>query len=120
MPTMFDPAGNGLAVFATDRNKDLAERFLDKISAQGGTAHEAALRTALKLKPDVIFWLTDADDPKLDDDQIAHLNNFAAGTVINTIEFGTGPQKEKENFLKKIAEANAGQHKYVDVRTLGK
>jgi hypothetical protein len=119
-PTTFNPANNGLAVFANDRNKELAERFIDSISAGGGTEHDAALRMALKLKPDVIFWLTDADRPKLDDDEIARFNNMAAGTVINAIEFGSGPQKDKENFLTKIAEANAGEHKYVDVRTLEK
>jgi hypothetical protein len=121
-PATFNPKDNGLAVFANDRNKDMAERFLDSISAQGGTEHEAALRIAFKLKPDVIFWLTDADRPKLDDEQIARLNHLAAGTIINSIEFGTGPQneKDKENFLKKIAEANAGEHVYVDVKKLGK
>jgi hypothetical protein len=116
----FDPSGNGQAVYATDRNKDAAERFLDSISAQGGTEHEAALRMALKIKPDVVFWLTDADRPKLDDEQIARINRLASGTVVNTIEFGTGPQKEKGNFLQKVAEGNAGEHKYVDVRKLEK
>jgi hypothetical protein len=119
-PAVFNPTGNGLAVFANDRNKDLAERFLDSISAQGGTEHEAALRIAFKLKPDVIFWLTDADRPKLDDEQIARINRLASGTIINAIEFGTGPKKEEENFLKKIAEGNAGEHVYVDVTKLGK
>jgi hypothetical protein len=121
-PATFNPKGNGLAVFANDRNKELAERFLDSISAQGGTEHEAALRIALKLKPDVIFWLTDGDRPKLDDEQIERINRLAAGTVINAIEFGPGAQNEKEkgNFLQKIAEANAGEYKYVDAKKLGK
>jgi hypothetical protein len=119
-PAVFNPKNNGLAVFANDRNKELAERFLDSISAQGGTEHEAALRIALKLKPDVIYWLTDADRPKLDDEQIARINDLAAGTIINAIEFGSGPKKEEENFLKKIAEGNAGEHVYVDVTKLGK
>ena len=95
----FEPKGNGLAVFATDGNKDLAERFLDSITAGGGTEHEAAPRLALKLKPDVIFWLTDADRPKLDDEQIARVNHLAAGTVIHTIEFGPGSQKEDDRTI---------------------
>jgi hypothetical protein len=117
-PATFNPKGNGLAVFANDRNRDLAERFLDSISAKGGTEHEAALRIALKLKPDVIFWLTDADRPKLDDAQVERINRLAAGTVIHAIEFGPGAQKEKDNFLEKIAAANAGEHLYVDVKKL--
>ncbi len=119
-PATFNPKGNGLAVFANDKNKELAERFLDSISARGGTEHEAALRIALKLHPDVIFWLTDADRPKLDDEQIARINRLAAGTIINAIEFGSGPKKEEENFLEKIAEGNAGEHVYVDVTKLEK
>lgn len=121
-PSIFNPKDNGLAVFANERNKELAEKFLDSISAQGGTEHEAALRIALKLKPDVIFWLTDADRPKLSDEQIARFNNLAAGTIIHAIEFGSGPQneKDKDNFLKKIAEGNAGEHVYVDVKKLEK
>ena len=115
---VFNPSGNGLAVFATDRNKELAARFADSMSAQGGTEHEAALKIAIKLKPDVLFWLTDADQPKLNDAQIARIDRLAAGTVVHAIEFGSGPQKEKENFLKKIAEANAGEHHYVDVKKL--
>lgn len=118
-PARFDPKGNGQTVFANDRNKELAEKFLDSISAQGGTEHEAALRIALKLKPDVIFWLTDADRPKLDDAQIARINHFAAGTVVHCIEFGSGPKKGEGDFLKKIAAANAGEHVYVDVKELG-
>ena len=97
-PTMFNPAGNGLAVFATDRNKDLAERFLDSISAQGGTEHEAALRMALKLKPDVIFWLTDADRPEARRRPDRAAQPPRRGHVINTIEFGSGPQKGKGKF----------------------
>jgi uncharacterized protein with von Willebrand factor type A (vWA) domain len=119
-PATFNPKNNGLAVYANDRNKELAERFLDSISAQGGTEHEAALKIALKLKPDVIFWLTDADRPRLDDEQIARINRLAAGTIIHAIEFGSGEKKEGDNYLKKIAKANAGEHVYVDVKKLGK
>ena len=115
---VFDPKGTGQTVFATDANKDKAERFLDSISAQGGTEHEAALKLVLKLKPNVVFWLTDADRPKLDDEQIERVNRLAAGTVINAIEFGSGEQKDKDNFLEKVAEANAGKYHYVDVTKL--
>jgi hypothetical protein len=119
-PATFDPKGNGQTVYANDKNKEAAERFLDSISAKGGTEHEAALKVAIKLKPDVIFWLTDADRPKLDEEQIARINRLAAGTVIHAIEFGPGPQneKEKENFLKKIADGCAGEYHYVDAKKL--
>jgi hypothetical protein len=119
-PATFDPKGNGQTVYANDKNKEAAEKFLDSISASGGTEHEAALKAALKIKPDVIFWLTDADRPKLDDEQIDRLTRLSAGTIIHTIEFGQGPQNEKDknNFLQKIADGSAGEHLYLDVKKM--
>ena len=49
--------------FGTDRNKQLAANFVGGITADGGTDRFAALKAALAFRPDVIFFLTDADDP---------------------------------------------------------
>ncbi|HZU34279.1 MAG TPA: hypothetical protein VFA18_00135 [Gemmataceae bacterium] len=35
--------------------------------AEGRTQHVPALQAALRLEPDVIFWLTDADDFRVDE-----------------------------------------------------
>ena len=60
----FDLSGGGRRVaFATDRNKNLAARFVGGITADGGTDRLPALRAAVQMNPDVIFFLTDADDP---------------------------------------------------------
>ncbi|MGH7135334.1 MAG: hypothetical protein ACREHD_06310, partial [Pirellulales bacterium] len=58
--------GRGFAglVFADDRAKELARRFVGGIDADGGTEHYDALLMALHLAPDVIFFLTDADEPE--------------------------------------------------------
>ncbi len=118
-PARFNPTGNpDRLVFANQRNKTLAERFVGSITAEGGTRHEEALVAAIKLQPDVIFFLTDADEPKLWPDQLARINRLAAGITIHAIEFGYGPQSDADNFLVRLARQNGGQHAYVDVSRL--
>jgi hypothetical protein len=115
-PVIFNPTGtpNRLA-FGTEQNKQRAIRFIDSITAAGGTAHEDALRLAIRLQPDVIFFLTDADDPKLTPAQLTKIRQLAAGIVINAIEFGEGPKPAEPTFLADLARQNGGGYAYVDV-----
>jgi len=105
-------------VFANDEAQRQAERFIGSIVADGGTDHVLALQVALKMRPDVIFFLTDADEPRLSRSDLDRIGRFNYGTVINAIEFGAGPKSGGKNFLQQLAEENAGQHGYVDVTTL--
>lgn len=115
-PVIFNPTGTpGRLAFATDENKQRAVRFLDSIAAEGGTAHEDALRMAIRLQPDVIFFLTDADDPKLSTAQLAKIRDLAAGIIINTVEFGAGPKPQGANFLADLARQNGGGYVYIDI-----
>ena len=117
-PTMMN-LGRGYAglVFADDRAKELARRFVAGILADGATEHFDPLRDALRLAPDVIFFLTDADEPELSDGRLAQIRNLNGGrTTINTIEFGEGPQPRRENFLARIARENGGKYIYIDIR----
>jgi len=115
-PIIFNPTGTpGRLAFATAANKDRAMRFVDSITAEGGTAHEEALRLALRLQPDVVFFLTDGDDPKLAPAQLARIRRLAAGVVINTIEFGPGPKPAGESFVAELARQNGGGYAYVDL-----
>lgn len=115
-PTAFNPTGDPhRALFATEENKAAAEKFVRSITPFDGTRHDDALMLAIKLQPNVIFWLTDADDPKLGPNQLARINRMAGGITIHAIEFGSGPQAAADNFLVKIARENGGQHAYVDV-----
>jgi hypothetical protein len=66
----------------------------------------------------VVFFLTDAAEPELSPAELEELRRINAGTVINTIEFGAGPALGGDNFLKKLARQNDGQHVYVDVTRL--
>jgi hypothetical protein len=88
------------------------------ITADGATRHEEALEMALRMAPDVIFFLTDADDPCLTSQQLAHIAHVNNGTSINAIEFGYGTQGDTENFLVKLARQNGGKHVYIDVSRL--
>jgi hypothetical protein len=118
---MFPLAGHvGRLVFGTGANKSRAESFINAIKADGATRHEEALLEALRLSPDVIFFLTDADQPELTSGQLDKIRRRNDGRAsINTIEFGLGPQLEGENFLVKLARQNGGQHTYFDVSKLG-
>lgn len=118
----FDLGGGARRIaFASDRNKKLAARFVGGITADGGTDRLPALRAALQMHPDVVFFLTDADDPMPASElqEIAELNQ-RAGVVIATIEFGRGPAKQKRNFLTELARMSGGQYGYVDTTQLAK
>ena len=118
-PRVFNPTGQpGRLAFGTEQNKAEVRRFLGTVQADGGTDHEEAVMMALRMHPDVIFLLTDADDPKLSPRQLARIERFGAGITIHTVEFGTGPQHEADNFLVKIARQSGGEHAYVDVMKL--
>jgi len=114
-PVLFNPGGTpGKLTFATEQNKRAVERFLNSIEADGGTDHEAALRMAAAMKPDVIFFLTDGDDPKLTPQQMDKIRDWLGGTRLNVIEFGPAQQPEKDSFLKELARRVGGEYRYVD------
>jgi von Willebrand factor type A domain len=113
-----DPSQPAQMMFADESGFRAAESFVGGITAAGGTDHVAALKMALRINPDVVFFLTDADDPALskrDLDEIQRANN---GTLVHAIEFKNGPDQGKGEFLRKLAGQNGGQYKYVDVTTL--
>ena len=113
---LFNPSGMpGHLAFATEQNKQRAVRFIESISAEGGTNHEEAVRLAIRLRPDVIFFLTDADEPKLTAAQLEKIRNLAAGIIINAIEFGPGPKPAEASFLADLARQNGGGYVYVDI-----
>lgn len=106
-------------LWGEDYVKDSAERYVRGITAEGGTKHLPALKLALDMAPDVIFFLTDADDPQLTSAELAEIQRLnRAGTTINTIQFGAGSDPGGDNFLIRLARQNQGKHAYVDVTTL--
>ncbi len=115
-PKAFNPSGQtGKLAFATEQNKERARRFIGSITAYGRTEHEAALKLAIRMQPDVIFFLTDANEPQLSGRQLYEIRQRAAGIQINAIEFGIGPKQGGDNFLNKLARQNGGQYAYRDI-----
>ncbi len=115
-PVVFNPSGRaGKLAFATEQNKERARRFIGSILSDGATRHEAALKQAIRMQPDVIFFLTDADEPRLSAGQLYEIRRRAGGITINAIEFGLGPKQGGDNFLMRLARQNGGQYAYVDV-----
>jgi hypothetical protein len=114
-PTIFPLAGvQGKLVFATDANKQSAERFVRSMIADGGTNHYDALMLALGLDADVIFFLTDADLPGLNAVQMQRIVRRNQHASINCIEFGAGPKRSVDNFLQVLARNTGGQYVYID------
>jgi hypothetical protein len=107
-------------VFGDEPGKRLAANFVGGIYADGATDHLKALQRALQMRPDVIFFLTDADEPELRTDDFQRIRRLNNGTCINTIEFGRGPPQARFSFLQKLATENGGQHAYVDVTRLAR
>lgn len=102
--------------------QDVASQ-LGSVLAEGGTSHIDALKAALKYNADVIFFLTDADTPGLNTEELEWVrrrNN--GGARIHCIEFGVSPDLTKKggprNFLQKLAEQNGGSYKYLNVKSL--
>jgi hypothetical protein len=82
---------------------------------EGATDHEPALREALGLRPDVVFFLTDADDLKPTHLQlVTSLNRGRA--IINTIELNTRNRGRTEMPLQIMARENGGCYQAVDLR----
>lgn len=118
-PEILNIAGSNRLVLGTEPNKTLARRFVGGITSDGGTQHEAALMAALRLKPDVVFFLTDGDEPGLTPNQMRRVKKLCDGvTTINTIEFGLGPSLGTDNFLTRLARETGGQYAYFDVSVL--
>jgi hypothetical protein len=116
----FDITGGGRRIaFATDRNKQLATNFVGGITADGGTDRLTALREAISFAPDVIFFLTDADDP-MTRAELADIDqtNRRAQAAICVIEFGRRQSPSPENFLMELARQSGGQYGYVNTATL--
>jgi hypothetical protein len=115
-PSIMRLGGVANLMFANAQNKREAERFVQSITADGATQHEPALTAALRLSPDVVFFLTDADQPELSAAQLDRIKRLNGGrAVINTIEFGLGPKIRKHNFLDVVAAENGGRSAYVDI-----
>ncbi|OAI54323.1 hypothetical protein AYO47_03020 [Planctomyces sp. SCGC AG-212-M04] len=104
----------------TEADRRVVENQLAGIGADGGTRRERALDLALTYHPDVIYFLTDADNPMTAAAR-EDIRRRLRGAQINCVEFGIGPApagsdgKQVPNFLHKLAAESGGGHLYVDI-----
>ncbi len=106
---------------ATPANKARAFDYVDKFVARGTTDPLPALKAALALKPEVMYFLIDPSDFP---DKTAVLELFRKSNPGKTIKLHTiafiDHDVEDEKFLKQLAAENNGAFKYVSEEDLSK
>ena len=96
---------------ATDVNKQRAYEFIDNIVPLSLTDPDEALAEAFKLKPELIYLLTDGE---FDKKTVGHIDRLNRGrkVIVNTIGF-LYTDGVAERILIEIASRNKGQYKYI-------
>src|SRR5271166_3151063 len=108
-----DPSGQQGLMPATTANKVRVQNQLQAVAPDGGTDHMVALRTALGLKPEVIFFLTDAD--LMTNNDVNAILAEAQGSRIQAVEFGRGTDLGMQTPLRRLATTTGGTYRYIDV-----
>jgi hypothetical protein len=108
-----DPLGRKGMMPATTANKARVQAQLEAVSPLGGTDHMFALRDALKLKPEVIFFLTDAD--LMSNGDVDEILTEVGPTRIQAVEFGLGTRLGERTPLGRLANTTGGTYLYIDV-----
>lgn len=86
-------------------------RWMSQMKSGGQTDPEDAIQLALRLQPDVIYFLTDGEFHRGLVKRIAGMNR--AGVVIHTINYGSDDDGSVS--LREIAEQNGGAYYFVPV-----
>jgi len=108
-----DPQGHRGLMPATTSNKARVQTQLATVTPDGSTDHMLALRTALGLKPEVIFFLTDAD--LMTNSDVNEILAEVRATRIQAVEFGRGTTFGQQTPLARMATTTGGSYLYIDV-----
>ncbi len=109
-----DPQGHRGLMAAKDANKGRVATQLATVKPDGGTDHMIALRAALDLHPEVIFFLTDADFMTHDD--VNEILAEVGKSRVQAVIFGRGTDFSGENApFRRLATSTGGAYRYVDV-----
>lgn len=108
--------------FATDLNKSAAHQFIQQIDPDGGTLHYPAIMLGLGFRPEVLYLLSDSQDPPTPKELHEIEARNKGRTRIHCIEFGVGNELnvDSSNFLKKLSRENDGTYRYVNVAETGR
>jgi hypothetical protein len=112
---VFAPQGHrGRPIFADDEAKRAVRRFVDAVDADGGTRHYEAIAAALKLAPDAVFILTDADEnDDLTEDEHRRLVRLLGKSRCMVAQFGGGEGRRSPR-LAQLAADSGGEYRVVD------
>ena len=110
---------NNKLISANAKNREAAIQFVNNVYGVGQTNHVPALEIAIRLKPDVIFLMTDGeekDDPSRD--QLKRLRNLNNGHAkINVVQFCY--EARSSGTLVQLANENGGKHIFMTIAQLG-
>ena len=81
---------------------------------EGGTDHEPALKMAFLLRPDVVYFLTDADDLKPRHLRLVRSLNQSRA-IVHTIELNNRNRDRRQMPLQVMARENRGVYQGVDL-----
>jgi len=114
--SMFEPAGGrGRPMFADESTLRELRRFIDGTTAAGGTRHAEAIAAALRLAPDVIFLLTDADAAHdLSEAELERLSGRLGATRVMVVQFGGGGEGRQSPRLARLAAISGGAYRVVE------
>jgi hypothetical protein len=101
--------GAATLVPATLPNKLRTGALLDTLPTEGGTDHFKALRRALALRADVVFFLTDAAELRADQVRAVTLLNQGR-SAIHAVELCAGRRTNGPTRLAELARANHGTY----------
>lgn len=104
---LFWPNSQFQLLQATQRNVTQARAWLRMCRTDGGTKPMRALNLALRLKPDVVYFLSDGDIPPKTRDVARNVNH---GSIIHTIALGADDGAE---VMHQIADDNQGTYRFV-------
>jgi hypothetical protein len=106
--------GNSDLLPATEANRLAIVNRVQEILAEGGTDHVRALRAALLLKADAIYFVTDADE--LTRENVLAITRFNGGrSAIHAIELHSSAARPDAP-LAQLAKLNRGSHRVVSIR----
>jgi hypothetical protein len=108
-----DPTGQQGMMPATAGNKSRVQGQLQAVAPDGGTDHMLALRTALGFRPEVVFFLTDAD--LMSNNDVNEILAESGGSRIQAVEFGRGSDLGLQTPLRRLATTTGGTYRYIDV-----
>lgn len=96
---------------ANATNRTAAAAYVERLASDGGTGISGALDYGLRLRPQIIFLMTDGQpsdgSPQAIRDAVRERWNADGATVIHTI--GVGPDQD-EQFLDDLARENGGDY----------